>query len=181
MTILDLWLPIVVATVICFFMSSAIWVLFKWHNKDYNGTDREEDVRAALKGAKPGYYLLPYCPDYADMAKPEVQKQFADGPVAFITVAPNGMPGMGSKMLSMVIYFLFVSVLCAYMVTRTMAPDADYLAVFRIAGTVAFIANGIAVIPESIWFSRPWSMTAKNLLDALIYALLTGGVFGWLV
>jgi len=52
---------------------------------------------------------------------------------------------------------------------------------FRIAGTISFVANGIAVIPESIWFGRPWTITAKNLLDALIYALLTGGVFGWLV
>lgn len=181
MTILDLWLPIVVAAIACFFMSSAIWVVFKWHNRDHNGTDREDDVRAALKGAKPGFYILPYCAEYADMAKPEMQQKLNDGPVAYITVAPSGMPSMGPKMLSMVVYFLLISVLCAYMVTRTIAPDADYLAVFRIAGTVAFIANGIAVIPESVWFARPWPMTVKNLLDALIYALLTGGIFGWLV
>ena len=60
-------------------------------------------------------------------------------------------------------------------------PDADYLAVFRVAGTTAFIAHGIAIIPESIWFGRPWPMTLKTLLDALIYGLLTGSVFGWLV
>ena len=181
MSILDLWLPILVATFVCFFMSSAIWVLFKWHDRDFNKTDREDDVSAALKGAKPGFYLLPHCPDYADMAKPEVQQRFSDGPVAYITVAPNGMPSMGPKMISMIIYFGMVSVFCAYMLTRTMAPDADYLAVFRIAGSIAFIANGIAVIPDSIWFSRPWSMTIKNLVDALIYGLLTGGIFGWLV
>lgn len=65
--------------------------------------------------------------------------------------------------------------------SRTLAPDADYLAVFRVAGTVAFVANSMALVPESIWFGRPWSITAKNFVDALIYALLTGGVFGWLV
>jgi len=178
---LDLWLPIGATTLACFFMSSAIWVLFKWHNSDYRATDREEEVRAALKGARPGYYLVPYCADYADMAKEAVQQKLKDGPVAYVTVAANGMPSMGPKMISMVIYFLLVSVICAYMVTRTLAPDAEYLAVFRIAGTVAFVANGLAVIPESIWFSRPWSMTFKNLVDALIYALLTGGIFGWLV
>ena len=181
MTILDLWLPILVSTVICFFASSAIWVLFKWHNSDYTKTDDEERVRDALKGAKPGFYVLPFCIDWSEMAKPEVQQKYSDGPIAYITVAPNGMPSMGPKMVSMVIYFLFVSIACAYMVSRTIAPDADYLAVFRIAGTVAFLANGIAVIPESVWFARPWSMTFKNLLDAMIYALLTGGVFGWLV
>lgn len=180
MSIFDLWLPILVATFACFFMSFAIWTLLKWHNSDYTATEREEDVRAALKGAKPGYYVLPFCIDYADMAKEEVQQKLKDGPVAYITVARNGMPPMGPKMIGMVIYFLMISVICAYMVTRTLAPDADYLAVFRIAGTVAFIANGIGVIPESIWFSRPWSMTIKNLVDALIYALITAGIFGWL-
>lgn len=181
MSIMDLWLPVVVAALVCFFASAAIWVVFKWHNSDYKKTEREDAVRSALKGANPGFYVVPYCIDQREMAKPDLQEKFAEGPIAYVTVVPNGMPPMGPKMLSMVIYFLMVSVLCAYVVTRTMAPDADYLAVFRVAGTVAFVANGIAVIPESVWFGRPWSMTAKNLLDALIYAVLTGGVFGWLV
>lgn len=180
MSILDLWLPIVAATLACFFMSFVIWALLKYHNNDYKAADREDDVRAALKGAAPGYYMVPYCTDQADLAREDMQQKFVDGPVAYVTVARSGLPAMGSKMVSMVLYFLLIAVICAYMVTRTLAPDADYLAVFRVAGTVAFIANGLAVIPESIWFSRPWSMTIKNLLDALIYALITAGIFGWL-
>ena len=81
----------------------------------------------------------------------------------------------------MIVYFIVVGIVCAYFVSRTLAPDADYLAVFRVAGTVAFIANSFAVVPESIWFGRPWSITIKTFIDALIYSLLTGGVFGWLV
>ncbi len=181
MNILDLWLPILVSGVICFVASSVIWVVIKWHNSDYKQTEREEEVRTALKGATPGFYVLPYCIDFNEMAKPEVRQKYDDGPIAYITVNPNGMPPMGRNMASMFIYFIVVSTLAAYMVSRTMVPDADYLAVFRIAGTVAFIANGIAVIPESVWFGRPWSMTIKNLVDALVYGLLTGGVFGWLV
>ena len=87
---------------------------------------------------------------------------------------------MGGKLLLMFVYNLLVGILCAYFVSRTSAPGADYLAIFRIAGTVAFTAYGFAYIQESIWFGRPWSLTAKNLLDALIYGLLTGGTFGWL-
>ena len=60
MSIMDLWLPIVVAAVVRFFASSAIWVLLKWHNSDYKPTEREDDVRGALKGTKPGFYLVPY-------------------------------------------------------------------------------------------------------------------------
>lgn len=181
MGILDLWLPIVVASLVCFFASSAIWVLLKYHNSDYKKLGNEDGAREGLKGLEPGFYVLPYCIDPAELKNPELKQKVEEGPNAYITVVPSGMPPMAPKMIAMVLYFLLVSVLCAYIVTRTVAPDADYLAVFRIAGTVAFIANGIAVIPESIWFGKPWSMSAKNLFDALIYGLLTGGVFGWLV
>ena len=75
---------------------------------------------------------------------------------------------------------MLVGVTCAYFVTRTLAADADYLTVFRVAGTVTFVANSFAYIPESIWFGRPWKMTLKNFVDALIYSLVTGGIFGWL-
>ncbi|MDH3545925.1 MAG: hypothetical protein OEN22_02435 [Gammaproteobacteria bacterium] len=180
MSIIGLWLPILVSAVVVFAASSVIWMVFKWHNSDYKKTAGEERVREALRGEAPGFYVLPYCMDPAEFKDPEVQQKFKDGPLGYITIVANGLPKMGGKLVSMFIYFLLVGVLCAYFVSRTLAPDAEYLAVFRVAGTVAFIANGIALIPESVWFGRPWSMTAKSLLDALIYGLLTGGVFGWL-
>jgi hypothetical protein len=110
-----------------------------------------------------------------------MQQKFTDGPLAFITVLPNGMPSMGRNMMQMFAYFLFVGVLCAYFITRTVDPGTDYLAVFRVAGCVTWIANGVGHIPDSIWFGRSWSSTLKTLFDALIYGLLAGGVFGWLV
>lgn len=181
MGIIDLWLPIVVTAVVLFVASSLIWTLLKYHNSDYSKTDDEEAVRAALKGTKPGFYLLPYCLDPADLKDPAVKQKYEDGPLAYITVTRNGVPAMGPKLIGMFAFFLLISVLCAYVVSRTLGPDASYLSVFRVAGTVAFIANSVALIPESIWFERPWSMTIKNFIDALIYSLLTGGIFGWLV
>ena len=179
MSILDLWLPILVSSVVVFIASAIIWTVFKWHNRDYLKAADEEAVRGALQGAEPGFYVLPYCLDPAEFKDPVVQQKFKDGPLGYITIVPSGLPQMGPKLVSMYLYFVLVSVLCAYFVSRA-TPDGDYLAVFRVAGTVAFIANGIALIPESIWFGRPWSMTIKNTVDALIYGLLTGGVFGWL-
>jgi len=93
----------------------------------------------------------------------------------------SGEPAMGGKLLLMFVYNVLVAVVAAYFVSRTVAPGADYLAVFRVAGAVTFVAYGIAYIQDSVWFGRPWSLTAKTLLDALIYGLLTGGIFGWLV
>ncbi len=181
MGIFDLWLPIVAAAVVMYIASTLIWVVFKWHNSDYRKLADEEGARAALKGNKPGFYLLPYCIDQKELQDPGVRQKYDDGPLAYITMLPNGVPAMGPKLISMFVYFLAVSVICAYVVTRTLSPEADYLTVFRVSGTVCFVANSIALVPESIWFERPWSMTAKNFLDGLIYALLTGGVFGWLV
>ena len=181
MGIVDLWLPILASAAACWVMSAIIWTALKYHNSDYRKTADEDAVRAALKGNEPGYYLLPYCLDPGELKNPEVKQKYDEGPLAYITVLPNGVPGMGGKLVGMVIYFVIIGVMCAYFVTRTLAPEADYLAVFRVAGTVAFVANSFAIVPESIWFGRPWSITIKNFIDALIYGLLTGGIFGWLV
>lgn len=180
MAIISLWLPILVSAVVCFLASSVMWAVLKYHNSDYKQTADEEAVRAALKGNAPGFYLLPYCVDQAELAKPEVRQKYDEGPLAYITVTPNGVPPMGPKLILMFVYFVAVSVLSAYFVTFSVGPEADYLHVFRVAGTVAFIANSFALVPESIWFSRPWSMTVKNFIDGVVYSLLTGGVFGWL-
>ena len=68
----------------------------------------------------------------------------------------------------------------AYVSGRALAPGANYVAVFRFAGTTAFIAYAMALWSDSIWYKRAWSTTAKNTLDGLVYALLTAGLFGWL-
>ena len=180
MGILDLWLPILVSAAACWVISAVIWTLLKYHNSDYMRTSDEEAVRAALKGNAPGFYLLPYCTDPAELKDPEVKQKYEDGPLAYITMVPNGIPAMGGRLVAQIFFFLLVGVTCAYFVTRTLAADADYLTVFRVAGTVTFVANSFAYIPESIWFGRPWKMTLKNFVDALIYSLVTGGIFGWL-
>ena len=180
MSIVALWLPILVSAVIVFVVSAAVWMVMPWHKTDFKKTSDEEGVRAALSGNEPGYYLLPYVMDQQEFKKPEVQQLFKDGPLGYITIVPSGLPSMGPKLLMSFVYYVVVGIICAYFVSRTSAPDASYLAVFRIAGTTAFVAYGIAYVQESIWFGRPWSVTGKNLFDALLYGLVTGGTFGWL-
>ena len=180
MSIPDLWLPILVSAAVVWIASALVWTVLPWHKSDFSRTTDEEAVRAALKGLQPGSYNIPHCRDQKESQTPEMRQKFADGPLAFLTVLPNGMPPMGRNMALMFGYFVFVGILCAYFVSRTTGPDSNYLEVFRIAGTVAWIANVVAHIPESVWFGRPLSSTAKSLFDALIYGLLTGGVFGWL-
>ena len=180
MGIIDLWLPILVAAILVWIVSALIWTVLPWHKSDFSKTEDEEGIRAALKGLSPGFYNLPHCVDQKALKEPDMQQKFKEGPLALITILPNGLPPMGRNMALIFLHYVFVGVLCAYFVTRTTGPNADYLEVFRIAGTVAWIAYGVAYIQDNVWFGRPWSLTIKSLFDALIYGLLTGGVFGWL-
>ena len=102
------------------------------------------------------------------------------GPVLIMTVLRNGPMSMSRPLVQWFIFTVAVSVLTAYLAAATLPADAPYLAVFRVAGTAAFIAYAAAAWPESIWYHRPWSTTLKFTLDGLIYGLLTGGAFGWL-
>ena len=180
MSFVTYWQPIVFSALVVFLASAAIWMAFKWHNSDFRKTDNEEGVRGALKGASPGFYSVPYCMDPAELKDPKVKQKYIDGPQAYITVIGNGVPTMGSKLIGSFIYYLFVGALCAYILSLSAAAEAAYMDVFRVTCTTAWIAYGVAYIQDSIWFGRPWSITLKGLLDALIYGLLTGGVFGWL-
>jgi hypothetical protein len=174
----DFWLPILVSAAFCFVAGAVIWMAMPWHKKDYSKTGDEEAVRAALKGNAPGTYSLPHVKTNAEFQSPEMQEKLKEGPTAFITVMPSGIPTMGGKLVQMFALNLVVAALCAYMLTMTQAQD--YLDIYRVTCTTAWIAYGVAYLQESIWFGRPWSLAIKNLVDALIYGLLTGGVFGWL-
>jgi hypothetical protein len=52
--------------------------------------------------------------------------------------------------------------------------------VFRIVGTTAFLGYAGALVQQSIWYGRSWGMTIRTMLDGLLYALLSAGMFGWL-
>jgi hypothetical protein len=114
------------------------------------------------------------------MNQPDSRKKFEEGPVGFITILPTGVPAMRTNMVLSFVYYLFIGFVIAYIASRTLAPGAEYLSVFRVTSTVAWLAYAAALVPDAVWFGRPWSAVGKHVVDALVYALLTGGVFGWL-
>ena len=87
---------------------------------------------------------------------------------------------MTRSLVQWFIYTLIIGVFAAYVTGRVLTPEAEYLQVFRVAGTTAFIAYAVGLWQQSIWYNRPWSTTLKLTFDGLIYGLLTGGAFGWL-
>ncbi len=181
-TIAALWMPILVAAVIVFIASSIIHMAPLWHRSECPKVPNEDKVMDALRplAIPPGDYMLPRASDMKAMKSPEFIEKVTRGPVMILTVLPNGPFTMNKSLMQWFVYVLVVGVFAAYVAGRTLAADADYLAVFRIAGATAFIGYAVALWQMSIWYHRSWSTTFKATLDGLIYALLTGGVFGWL-
>ncbi|HEV8335866.1 MAG TPA: hypothetical protein VGR67_05575 [Candidatus Polarisedimenticolia bacterium] len=175
----SLWLPVIVSAVVVFVASSVMHMALKYHKADYKGLPNEVAVLDVLgKGnLVPGVYFLPYCPDHGHMKDPAMKAKFEKGPIGLLTILPKGGPAMGKLLGLWFAFSLFVSFTAAYVARHTLQPGADGLLVMRITGTVAFAAYGISHLSDSIWKGQPWSNTMRSLLDAAIYAVLTGLVF----
>jgi hypothetical protein len=114
------------------------------------------------------------------MKSPAIAEKQRQGPVGSMTVIPNGPPNMGKYLGTWFGYCVIIGIFTAYLTGRTVAPGAHYLAVFRVAGTVAFMAYGVGQLSDAIWKNQLWSNTIKHVFDGLIFALLTAVTFGWL-
>ncbi len=178
----ELWLPILLSAAAVFVVSSIIHMAMPWHAGDFDVIPDEDEVAGALRGARlpPGWYHLPQARTAAERRSAEYQAKVERGPIAFLAVFPSGPPKMGKSLTQWFVFCLVVSVLAAYVTSRAVSPTADYLAVFRFAGTTAFLCYAVALWQDSIFFGRKWRSTLTFTLDGLIYAGLTAGFFGWL-
>jgi hypothetical protein len=176
-----LWLPIVVSAVVVFIASSLIHMVVKWHNTDWHRLPDEKSLRddLAAQGVQPGMYNFPRPEDPSKVGSPEHMEQWKEGPVGMLITVPND-PGMGKGLLLWFVYTLGVSFMVAYLTGRTNPVGAEYLAVFRVAGVTAILAYAAAYVPRSIWYGYSWGSTIKEVVDGVVYGLLTAGVFGWL-
>ena len=177
-----LWLPIVLSAVFVFVASSIIHMALRYHRNDVAKVNGEDAVMAALRaaGVTPGDYFFPYACGMKELNTPEVRAKFEQGPVGFLSILPSGAPAMGKTLALWFVFTLVVSFFTAYLTGRTVAPGAEYLAVHRVAGTVAFLAYSMAHASDSIWKGQRWATTLRHMFDGLVYGLLTGGCFGWL-
>jgi hypothetical protein len=179
--LIALWLPILLSAVIVFIASSIMHTVLPYHRSDYNQLPDEDKLLAGLRSAnlKRGMYVFPYCLP-KNMKTPAAQEKYNQGPVGFMTVFNNGVPSMPKFLIQWFIYCLIISFMTAYLTFHTVAHGAHYLAVFRVAGTAAFMAYGAGQMSGVIWKGQTWSYTIKEVIDGLIYGLLTAGAFGWL-
>lgn len=178
----SLWLPIVVGAVFVFIVSSLVHMVFRWHQADYRGLPNEDEVRAAVRKTGPaaGQYVIPYCAEMKQAQTPEMQQKYAEGPVAMIWLWPSVSPPMGKMLGQWFALALAVSFLTAYIAGITLAPGTPALTVLRVTATIGFLAYATGSVSDGIWFGKPWSAVAKDLLDALLFAFANAAAFAWL-
>ncbi len=181
--ITTLWLPILIGAVLVFVSSSVIHMFLPYHRNDFGKVPDEDRVMDALRpfNIPPGDYVIPHAGGPEAMRSEEFRAKIEKGPLGVVTIMPPGSFGnMGAQLVQWFAYSLLVGVVAAYVAGRTLAPGADYLAVFRLTGTVAFASYAMALMQRPIWYKSSWSATLKSMFDGLVYAALTAGAFGWL-
>lgn len=180
--LLDLWLPILLSAVLVFVASSIIHMLLGYHDNEWRRVPAEDEAMDALRrlDLSPGDYVLPCAGSRRERGDPAFIEKMKKGPMVFLTIMPAGAPAMGKSLALWFVYCVVVGVFAAYVAGRALGPDAHYLAVFRFAGATAFAGYALALWQNTIWYKRSAAATLKANFDALIYALLTAGAFGWL-
>ncbi len=180
--VMSLWIPILLSAVFVFVASSIIHMALPIHRNDFRKIPKEDEFMEALRrlAVSPGDYLVPHPGSREGMKSPEFVEKMKKGPAGVLTVYPPGPPSMGTSLLLWFIYCIAISVIAAYIAGRALGPGSEYLAVFRFAGTTAFVGYALALPQNSIWYKRNWGATIRSMADGLVYGLLTAGAFGWL-
>jgi hypothetical protein len=180
--VMSLWMPILLSAVIVFVASSLIHMVLGYHKNDFRRLPDEDGVLEALGKFEipPGDYNVPCAGSMAAMKDPAFVAKLKKGPVLIATFLKPGGFDMGSNLLQWFVYCVVVSLFAAYVTGIAMGPGDHYRPVFRMVSTVAFAGYVLAQWQSTIWYKKSVGTTLRNTLDGLVYALLTGGAFGWL-
>ena len=174
----SLWLPILLSSVAVFLASWVAWMLLPHHKVDWTKIPQEDGFLDALRKLQvpPGQYMFPFCTP-ADMKDPEKKKRWEAGPYGSLILLP-ARPNFGKNLGLVFLFYLAVGIFVAYVGSLALPKGADYLKVFQVCGTAAVLAYCFGGIPKDIFMGRKGRSVLNDVLDGIVYGLLTGGVFG---
>lgn len=178
----QLWLPILLSTVFLFIASSIIWMALPIHKKDFTDPgDKQIALHKSIvaSGLAPGQYFVPFnC--HGKNPSPEIAELAKQGPYCSLIIMP-GNPNMGKMMGLWVFNLLLINTFVAYLAGHAGLPaGSEYLSIFRVVGTAAFLAHTGNALTTVIWMAHPVHTLPGKIFDGVVYALLTAGTFAWL-
>lgn len=180
--IAELWLPIALSAVFVFIVSSILHVALPFHRGDYIALPEEERVLQTLReaGAKPGSYMFPRPESMEAIKTPEYQARLKEGPLGVLTIGAPGRFNMGMNLGLWFVQSLITAVLIAYVGWHGLGAGASSAHVFQVTGAAAVLGYAVGHMHESIWKCLSWTITARFIVDGILYALTTAGTFAWL-
>jgi hypothetical protein len=177
------WLPVLLATVLCFVSGAILHMMIPLHKGDWRKLPDEDAVLDALKrsGATPGNYMFPNSPagDMSAMKDPAFQQRLAENPGGVMTIRPPGAIVMGPYLAKQFVYHLIVSIAIAYFVCTLVGPGG-FARTFHFTSLLSGLAYVGALFPEAIWYHQPRNYVVAKVVDGIVWAVLTGVAFGWL-
>lgn len=197
----NLWLPIVVSGVAVWFASALCWMAVGHHNKDRDpipeGREQEFMDTITRLNIRPGCYGFPdffQCKNLPAAERKQAMREIYNRhPQGLLRVwSPTNM---GLNMALTFLFYLVTSAAIAYLAwaalphaetvasvgTATIATSgAPFAKVFQVVGTAGILAYCFASFPNDLWFQQKRRAMAMNLIDGVIFGLITGAIFAWL-
>ncbi|MFI5234438.1 MAG: hypothetical protein ACHQXA_01900 [Gemmatimonadales bacterium] len=179
---LSLLLPIVVATVAVFILSTIIHMAMPWHKNDHAAVPDHDAAIAAIQSLKlaPDDYAVPNPLLPGGAKNPNFIADFERGPTFHLTVFPSGGMHMGKFMGAWFAFMLLISAIAGWVTGSIVPPGGNLHVVFHLSAIITACSYGFGAWPLSIWYHRRWSTAFKGTFDAILYGLAAGAVFMWL-
>lgn len=170
----SLLLPIILSAVALFVASFLSWVILPLHFKDWVKAEGEDELMKTISDLKipPGNYMFPGWNTAQEMKDENYQKKYEAGPCGIITVF--GKVSMGRNLGLTFLYFVVVSFLLAYLGTIALSPGDEFMKVFRLISTAAFMAFLTSIVQHAIWFHN---RIVGHVIESIVYAAITGAIF----
>lgn len=182
MSVLDLWLPIVVSAVVVFAASCLAWMVLPHHKKDWVKLPDEAGLTKALTelNVSSGWYMFPHCGGGKEAKSEEFKARWKAGPWGSVHLWPAA-PSMARNLVLVFLSYIIVGIFVAYIGGLAFAGQApEFLPVFRLTGAAAVAAYCLGPLPYAVFMGKPLRNTLNDLIDGIVYGLLTGVVFGLL-
>lgn len=174
----QLWLPLLIASVVVFFASAMMWMVLPHHKKDIlfigEGESNYLDTLKKLN-LKAGFYMYPGC-EQSDLKTDEGKARWDAGPWGTLTVS-SCKPNFGMNLLKTFIVYSIITVFVAYITGLSVPAGSDYMHVFRVAGTTAILGHCMGGLVNDFFLGKPARFIATCFFDSLVYALITAGIF----
>jgi hypothetical protein len=172
-----LWLPVLLSAGAVFVASAILWMATPFHKKDYQPLPKGGDeVEAWLKRNNPptGRFMVGWCQPDPKAPQPVKGPNDPHG----ILLVKHGPITMGRSLGAWFLNVVVISFVVGYVAAAALPATAEFMKVFQVVGATALLAYGGNAATKCIWEGAPWAGIVGSLVDALVYALATGAIFG---